>query len=205
MGGPTRIWLLALLPFTLAACGGGGGSPVNVPVPPSTSGAPTIAQATALLDMHADPVSYSVLTSIPSTGTAEYAGFAYGDLANTSDNITDSLIGELTVNVTFGAPSTTFSGAIDNFADESGDLIAGSLDLSGGAFDRNGNPSADPTIGITVNGNLTDTQARVLTFNGRLEGDFLGSTYSAMGGEFLGSVSVSGNNQNFDGGFIAER
>ena len=143
--------------------------------------------------------------SSPTSGSATYNGYAYGDLANTSDAITDSLIGDIEMTVTFTASSATVAGQIGGFEDEDGDDVAGSLTLSGGSLDRSGNPSSDSTFGVSISGTLTDDAARNLVIGGRLEGDFLGSGHAAVGGELLGTVTVDSTSQNIDGGFIAER
>ena len=189
----------------LVACGGGSGATPTVPAPPSVPGSGPIAAATGLLNTHADPVSYTSLGDIPSSGTATFEGYAYGTLDDQSDTVTDSLIGDLTVTVSFGNNNTLLTGSITNFTDENDDALTGTISLTDGNFDRSGNPSADPTIGVTISGEIVDNQSQTLSINGRLEGDFLSSNAAAMGGELLGTVSVNGERQNIDGGFIAER
>lgn len=201
-----RLLVLYLSMNLMIACGGSGSTtPVTLPSPPLQGSTASLAAVQGLLDTHADPVDYTTLNTIPQSGNASYSGFAYGTLANTSDTITDSLIGELSVSVSFGPSSTSLTGNITDFVDQDGDALSGTLALTSGEFDRSGSPNADSTVGITVSGNLTDDTSQTLAINGRLEGDFLGSDHLAIGGEFLGTVVSNGDNQNLDGGFIAER
>jgi len=200
-----RLFLLGLVTNLLIACGGSGPAPVTLPPAPITGEAATLAQVQSLLDTHADPVTYATLGTIPTSGSANYDGFVYGTLANTSDTITDSLIGEVTIAVAFGSSSTSLTGSIDNLVDQDGDEVTGSLTLSSGSFDRSGSPTSDPTIAIAVSGSLTDDLAQSLAINGQLEGDFLGTDHAAIGGEFFGTLQHNGNGQNIDGGFITER
>jgi len=202
----------------LAGCGGGGGSssetpvtedpdviPIPTPVDTSTSG--QRASATALLTEWAptNPPVYTGLSAIPQTGGADYTGFIYGELANDSDSITDSVIGSLTLEVGFTAAGATFAGTASDFVDEDDADLTGSLTVSGGTLNRDGNPASDATVGANLAGTLTDAADRELAFGVQLEGDFLGSAYNAIGGAALGRVTVGSVNQDFDGGFIAER
>jgi len=57
----------------------------------------------------------------------------------------------------------------------------------------------------SATGTLTDDAGSDLVFGVQLEGDFLGTSNDAIGGAALGGVSVDGVDQDFDGGFIAER
>lgn len=200
-----RLFLLGTITQFLVACGGSETAPITLPPTPITGETATLEAVQSLLDTHADPVSYSTLGTIPTTGNASYDGFVYGTLANTSDTITDSLIGEVTIAVAFGASSTSLTGSITNLADQDGDAVTGSLTLSSGSFDRSGSPTSDPTIAIAVSGSLTDDLAQSFAINGQLEGDFLGTNHAAIGGEFFGTLQHNGNGQNIDGGFIVER
>lgn len=203
---PTRLLLLNLSMNLMIACGGSGSTtPVTLPSPPLQGSTASLAAVQGLLDTHADPVDYTALSTIPQSGNANYSGFAYGTLANTSDAITDSLIGELSLSVSFSPSTTSLTGNITDFVDQDGDALTGTLALTSGEFDRSGSPNADSTVGITVGGTLTDDTSQTLGISGRLEGDFLGSGHLALGGEFLGTVVSNGNSQNLDGGFIAER
>lgn len=205
-----------VLAATLAGCGGGGGgdSPTVGPNAPDNAGTITPvetgprAAATALLEKWApvDPPLYTALADVPVSGSASYDGYLYGELANGSDAITDSVIGELTLSVDFDPDDTAFSGSVRDFIDADGGDLTGNLQISGGALDRSGNAADDATIRrVAADGVLTDAQGRALEIGLKLEGDFLGSDHDAIGGEVLGSVTTDGATQDFDGGFIAER
>ena len=215
-----RPTVASVMIFGLAACGGGGGSTteVEVTIDPTvqtptqtqttdTSTAGQRAAATALLDEWAptNPPIYTNLSVIPTTGSAEYAGFVYGELSNDSDTITDSVIGSLNLEVGFNAGGASFGGSASGFVDEDDNDLAGNLTVSNGSLDRTGNPADDATIGINLAGTLTDDADQDLVFGFALEGDFLGAEYNAVGGAALGRVTVDGVDQDFDGGFIAER
>lgn len=202
----------------LTACGGGGGSTSETVVTldptvqtstqtPDTSTAGQRASATALLAEWAptNPPTYTTISSIPTTGSADYTGFVYGELSNENDDITDSVIGSLTLEVGFNAGGASFAGTANDFVDESDNDLTGSLIISGGSLNRAGNPADDATVGIGLAGTLTDDADNDLVFGFALEGDFLGGAYNAIGGAALGRVTVDGVNQDFDGGFIAEQ
>lgn len=196
----------------LAACGGGGGDApmvTSVALPsaqtPPQADTQMRANRAALLDRYTDPTRYTDLSSIPTSGSATYDGYFAGQLANTTDDITDTLIGVMTLNVGFTSSSAQFSGSVSGFVDSDENAVAGQLTLSAGSLDRGGNPASDATLLISANGTLQDAQGRSLEVGTQLEGDFLGAGHRAVGGDVLGSVRVNGVDQDFDGGFIAER
>jgi hypothetical protein len=200
----------------LAACGGGGGganapdpdpdpvTPVVVPTGPQT-GPQMRASFGELADAYTDPVVYTTLSAVPTTGSATYRGYLRGDLSNTTDAVTDSLIGRMTMQVGFTASSVSVSGSVTDFADAENRDVDGSLTLSNGSLDRGGNPANDATLNVTFAGTLTDAGSRTLNVGGQLEGDFLAGSHRAVGGDALGRVTVGGINQDFDGSFIAQR
>lgn len=205
--------IAAGLLVALAACGGGGEPVVTspAPTPPSTPSFPAQgdtqmwATRAALLDDYTDPTIYTALSSVPTSGTATYEGYFAGQLANTTDNITDTLIGAMTLDVRSAASSVSVSGSVNDFVDSNDNDLSGQLSLTAGSLDRAGNPSSDATLMMTASGTLTDAQGRTLVMGTQLEGDFLGAGHAAVGGDVLGSVRVNGVDQDFDGGFIAER
>lgn len=194
----------------LAACGGGGADspvteePSTTPVVPDTS--TTGQRASALALLNDNPAIYTNLATIPTAGRADYTGFIYGELANSSDDITDSVIGSLTLEVGFNTGGASFGGTASGFVDEDDNDLTGTLTVSDGSLNRAGNPADDATVDVSLTGTLTDTANRDLEFSSvALEGDFLGSASNAIGGAALGRVTVAGVDQDFDGGFIAEK
>lgn len=174
------------------------------PIPRTTTG--LRGAAIDLLDDWApgDVPAYTALSAVPTTGSAAYTGFVYGDLSDDSDAITDSLIGRLSLNVAFSAAAVGFTGSARDFVDSRDDPLSGTLTVSGGDLNRSGNPASDATLrGIAVTGVLRDGANVAYDVGIQLEGDFLGVTAQAIGGEAIGRVSVGGENQNFDGGFVA--
>lgn len=163
------------------------------------------AARSALLDTYADPLDYTSLSSVPTSGSATYLGYFAGNLADDDDSITDTLIGQIDMDVRFTSSSVSISGSVDNFVDDDNDALGGSLRLSNGSLNRSGNPNSDATLVISAAGTLTDDRGRDLDIGTQLEGDFLGNNHRAVGGEVLGSVTVNGRDQDFDGSFIAER
>lgn len=216
----------------LAACGGGGGGSASTavtapnvtqdpvipgpasptdpadpadPVPTTSDG-----QRAAATDLLADwapngTVDYTALGAVPAAGRAVYTGFLYGDLSVNGGDTTDSLVGRLTLAVDFGADTADFTGLASNFVDARDAPLSGSLMVSGGSFNRDGNPASDATLrGIAVDGVLQDGDGVDWDFGVRLEGDFLGDTAEAVGGEALGRVTIGTAARDFDGGFIAQ-
>jgi len=216
-----RPMMACVMVSGLAACGGGGGGsssdtpvvtqdppPNDIAIVPDTTTSGQRAAAVALLNEWApsNPPVYTALSAIPTTGGAEYNGFIYGEFSNSSDEITDSMIGSLQLEVGFNAGGASFDGTADGFVDEDDNALTGRLTVSGGSLNRAGNPADDATVGVVLTGVLTDTAARDLAFSSvTLEGDFLGSANNAIGGAALGRVTVGGVDQDFDGGFIAEQ
>lgn len=211
-----RVPLSLLLCSALAACGGGGGSTdvtrdptLPAPSTPDNEAPRTVnglrSAATDLLDDWApgDVAAYTALSAVPTTGGAAYSGFLFGDLSD-DGTATDSLIGRLTLEVDFTASSATFDGSATDFIDSRDDPLSGTLRVSGGSLNRDGNPANDATLrGISVAGTLREGDGTTLDVGVQLEGDFLGVGAEAVGGEAIGRVTVGTTSQDFDGGFIA--
>lgn len=220
-----KYGIAAALLCTLAACGGGGGggdgtpmvtapsdpTPTTPTTPTSGDVAPTSGDGamwtarTALLTTHTEPTAYTSLSSLPTSGTATYDGYFSGQLANTNDNVTDTLIGAMSLDVGFRTNTVQVSGSVSDFVDSDDNALTGELTLSAGRLDRAGDPGSDATLTMQARGTLTDAQGQNLVIGTQLEGDFLGTGHAAVGGEVLGSVQVNGADQDFDGGFIAQR
>lgn len=224
---PVRLGFGALCLATLVACGGGttttmvtedrvvptptGSTPTTPTTPVTPTGPLTPAQertaATALVNRFAPAMqpTYTALSAVPTTGAAVYEGYFYGNLANRSDAVTDSLLGVLNMRVGFTSTSVTVSGTVTGLSDARDTDLTGTLRLSNGALNRGGSPVNDATLTANVAGTLTDGAGRDLVLGVRLEGDFLGAVPDGVGGEALGAVTVNGVSQDFDGGFIAAR
>lgn len=198
---------------TLAACGGGGGSPTEGPaqpgpseteeeVPRTVSGLRGGAEDLLSIWAPGGVANYTTLASVPSSGSATYDGFVYGELSD--EDVVDSLVGRLSLDVTFAADDFTFGGSATDFVDQNDALLNGTLAVSGGSFNRDGNPASDATLrGIGLSGTLEDSDDTTWTVGIQLEGDFLGSTADAVGGEAIGRVTAGSTALDFDGGFVA--
>ena len=179
-------------------------SPTSPPTGDAESGAQMRAGANSLLSTYADPVTFTPINSVPDTVTATYDGYAYGTLGNNADNITNTLTGALSMTLTLNGNNATVTGTLSDFVDDADNAVSGSLALSGGRFDRNGDPTVDATFGALFSGTLMAGE-NALTVGGNLEGDLLGADRNAVGGKLLGSVTYEGDTQDIDGGFIADR
>lgn len=216
----THLWprlCAAVLLISLAGCGGGGGGAdptrgpdIPGPVTPDDAAPRTVSGlrggALDLLDVWAPSgaANYTTLSVVPTTGSATYAGFFYGDLSNNEDAVLDSVVGRLTLEVAFGATDPTFGGVARDFVDSRDDPLSGTLAISGGSLNRAGNPANDATLrGVRVAGTLRDEAGVDMVFGVQLEGDFLGAQAEAIGGEAIGRVRIGSSDQNFDGGFVA--
>lgn len=196
----------------LAACGGGGGgggSPTEDPDPlpnpdPATEPVEMRAASEDLLDIYADPINYTALSGVPTTGSASYRGYLSGELSNVSDDLPDNLIGNLTIDIQFGT-ALSVTGTATNFFDEDNNAVSGSLSLSGGQLDRTGNPNQDATFVLLADGLLTDDDGDQMDLASQLEGDFLGAQHNALGGAVFGRVTSGSSVQDFDGNFITAR
>lgn len=152
-----------------------------------------------------NPVVYTRMSTIPQSGAITYNGYLSGSLSNTSDVLTDTMVGALEMDIAFNGAGVTVSGRADGFRDSNGRSLTGELTLSSGDLDRDGDPNVDPTFTLSADGTLVDHQGRNLVFGTHLEGDFLGTSHNAVGGDALGRVTYNGTSQDFDGIFIAER
>ena len=195
--GVTTVILLSVL----SACGGSAATTPTVKPPPAAL-AEMSDRNTALLAKY-DYADFTKFASIPSEGSAVYTGIVQGDLTNISDKLTDEVIGEMTLSVTFSSTTPSFSGSATNFHDDKGAAMDGSLAFSNGVFDLYGASIA--TLDLSANGTLTDTNSQQLVFGTQFEGDFLGSAYEAVRGDWLGKVTHDGKTQDINGKFIAEQ
>lgn len=209
-----RCAALALTLAAVSACGGGGSGAEGVtedPVIPGPTAAPEdVPRTTTGLRSAANDLldiwtpngvpTYTTLAAVPATGSASYEGYVYGDLSG--GTATESLIGRLTLTAAFGSDDITFTGSARDFVDHSDDPLSGTLTVSGGSFDRNGNTASDATLrGVSVAGTLQGSET--LEVGVQLEGDFLGISADAIGGEAIGRVTVGTTSVDFDGGFVA--
>ncbi len=192
--------------MVLGACSGGGGvGGTEYDKVDSATLALRQAQANTN-DLRAEfsPIVYTDLLTIPTTGSAQYSGFISGQLSDISDDVTDGLIGELQLEIAF-AETDMVSGRATNFLDQRGNPVIGSIALTGGALNRDGDPNVDATFSFEGLGELTDTNGRNLELDVDFDGDFLGDQNAGIGGDVMGQVNVEGATQSFGGLFIASK
>lgn len=160
------------------------------------------ASADALLASF-QPVTFSAPDLVPNSGRSEYAGYFLGLLADTGDNITDTLIGQMVVGVDFDATQMV-SGEIYGILDENGNTMTGVIGLSGGTLDRAGDPNVDATFIFAGEGKLIDINANSIELDLVFEGDFLAANSTGIGGDILGRASSGETDQAVGGVFIME-
>ncbi|EBA11809.1 hypothetical protein RCCS2_17811 [Roseobacter sp. CCS2] len=182
-----------------SACGGSGSSSTD----------PQLAELNALY-VSADamierlqPVAFTDPSMAPISGTASYAGYFLGQMANTNDNLSDSLTGEMDIRVDF-ADTEMVSGTVFGILDDNGDAISGQIDLTGGILDRDGDPNVDATLSFEGNGMLTDINSNNINLDLVFEGDFFGADVAGVAGNILGRAESNGTSQAVGGVFIAE-
>ncbi|SHH18816.1 hypothetical protein SAMN05444003_2382 [Cognatiyoonia sediminum] len=158
-----------------------------------------------VIDAFSNPVLYTEIHAIPTTGRSVYEGYLSSELSDQTDNFPDELIANLKITVRFEANGVNATGRATNFHDENDDALNGSLVLSAGQLDRTGNPNNDATFTVALNGDLEAQNGQIRSIESRLEGDFLGSQQNAIGGKLFGRARKGGSAQNIDGSFIAAR
>ena len=196
-----------ILAGLLAGCGGGSATtPMDTPMlkpTSSTEAAMQSAQAAMISDY--SPIEYTPLALIPVSGSAVYDGYLSGNLLNSNDGLTDTIIDEMSLTVGFTNSSVNVLGSASNFRDEDVAPMTGILTFSNRDLDRGADITSDITLKLNANGTLTDADENDLIFGTQVQGDMLGTDYNAVGGFVYGVVTHNGAEQNIDGKFIAER
>ena len=181
----------------MSACGG------NSPAPLPTELEILSSSADAMIDRF-ETIPFTSPNLVPTSGTADYSGFFLGQLANTSDDLTDSISGEMVVQVNF-AVSNMISGTVYRIVDDNGDAMSGKIDFSGGLLNREGDPNVDATLTFEGDGALTDINSNPINLDLVFEGDFLGADANGISGDILGRAVSGEANQAVGGVFIVER
>jgi len=198
-GKPLSPRAVLLCSFFFASACGGSGSSTDAQLAELNA---LNASADAMIERF-QPVSFTDPNMVPAVGTANYAGYFLGQMADTDDSLADTLTGEMALQVEFAATSMV-SGTVFGILDENGDEVTGQIDLSGGVLDRDGDPNTDATFGFEGDGTLTDINSNTIILDLVFEGDFLGTDASGIAGDILGRADSGGTSQAIGGAFIAE-
>ena len=194
----------------LISCGGNSADPTDQPDPPTLPPIQTepvdMREAFEdLVQIFSDPVVYTELQNIPTTGTVNYDGYFVAELSNKGDGLPDELVANLSLTVRFEANGVDVSGEASNFFDGDNNQLAGALSVSAGELDRTGNPNDDATFTAGLSGDLSANSVGSFSVATRLEGDFLGQQNDALGGAVFGRVTQGGQAQDIDGSFLTAR
>ncbi|MBV1868845.1 MAG: hypothetical protein KUG69_13215 [Marinosulfonomonas sp.] len=195
------FWGLLACVF-VAACGGGAADDGHSSTtPPPTQ--PTYAGyeiASAGLHSTWDIVAATDPSTLPISGTAEFAGVIRLDVENSTGEI--SIDGALALQADFGTSS--ISGAASQFVDENEGVYSGDLSLTNGVID----PAADLSTEYTFTGNLDGAltgAGETYAITSNLSGDFVSPTTGAVKGVVAGSAISSFGTGYVYGVFIGER
>lgn len=161
-------------------------------------------QELSLLAARFDDVGFSIVSELPTSGSAEYSGFLSFQLGNVTDQIPDRIAGQMDISVDFEASAFGISGTAHSLTDGDGNGLEGLLDLGNGTLDRNGNPRTDATVEFLGSGVLIDQRSNDISLVLALQGDFFGIGQEGLAGTVNGRAEASGIQQNASGVFISE-
>lgn len=193
--------VLILTASLLSACGGSGDGGPTQESPPSLQPAPS---ARELVDRYQDS-PFTDLDTLPTSGTANFEGYAGLNLRPRSGEAATSIIGELDLSVDFGDPNNFLSGEIRNLETTDGAQISGYIEVVSGAFERQSNISVEPSVSGQFAGPTVFPGSVTYEFALRLEGDFRGNQGDGLGGNLIGQYQSIQGDGFADGTFIAER
>ncbi|RYH03254.1 hypothetical protein EU805_05895 [Salipiger sp. IMCC34102] len=184
--------------FLLAGCGGGGGGEAAVdPQPVRTEVVERLESRIAR-----EPVSDPAV--LPNQGRAFYEGFMRATLPTGPNGERIGYIGDMEMNVNFGAARDEIAGQADGFQTGDGDRLAGRLDIAGGDIFRDTEVRENYTFTGDVDGDLRrgDDTYRI---DAGIEGEFKGADQTAVSGLLFGDVTGPLGQDVFDGSFAGEK
>lgn len=135
--------------------------------------------------------------ALPMRGTATYAGFM--TLGLPINGTTADHIGDLDLEVDFGATRNPLSGTVSNFDGLSGGLTIGTSTLG---------RETDPNVDFTFNSGISGTLGQggdSYTIDGQIAGEFRGRNQDGMTGLVYGDITGPDDQDLFDGTFAATR
>ena len=193
-----------LLPYlalvAVGACGGSGGS----------GGSGSSSRVDPLEQMNAravafiqskQPTVFTGMERVPTMGNVDYSGFLLVRLSNTSDTITDTISGEMHVQVDFDQAAMV-TGSTGTLLDDRGKELDGQIMFSAGSLDREGDPNSNATFEFSGSGILIDDIGQAIDLELAFEGDFLEQEATAIGGAVLGRSTTESIAQTVGGVFM---
>ena len=185
----------------LTGCGGSGdgGPPLDIP-----SDLRSTPSALELVERYQDS-TFTELATLPTSGFAEFEGYAGLNLRPNSGEATTSIIGELDLIVNFDNPDNFLEGEIRNLEADGGAQISGDIEVVDGAFERQSDTSVEPSVSGQLIGSTIFPGGVTYDFALRLEGDFRGRNGDGLGGNLIGQYESDEGDGLADGTFIVER
>lgn len=177
---------MILCGWLLTACGGGGGA--------AGGGAA------------ADPTDTGVTDprTLPTTGRATYDGYMRADLPTGDGGAREDYLADLRLEVNFATGFDQIRGQATGFEAADARRLGGALSITGGDVFRDTDTTAAYTFDGDLDGTLTDG-GDAYVVDAEIEGDFLGSDQTAVGGIVFGDVDGPRGTDIFDGTFAADR
>lgn len=187
-----RFLLVTLALAILAACGGGGGGVTDRAV-----SATALDETLAGLDA-SDP------QRLPTSGRAQYLGYMRANLPTEDNGARLDYLGNLTLDVNFGAARDEVAGLATGFTASGGKRLDGKLAITAGDLYRDTDPTVNYTFTGDVDGRLTQGN-RGFIIDAEIEGEFAGRDQTAVRGLLFGDVTGPDGQDIFDGTFAATR
>lgn len=178
---------LIIVAATLAGCssssGGGDGM--------------TRAERAAALEAALEEENISKPSALPVRGTASYTGFMTLGLPIGGE--TSDYVGDLDLQVDFGAARNQIAGTASNF-----DGLSGDLAISGGNIDQSTDTDIDYTFDGAVDGSF-GYDGDSYTVDGSLVGEFRGRNQDGVTGVIYGDINGPDGQDLFDGTLAGTR
>ncbi|NRA98621.1 MAG: hypothetical protein HRU32_02190 [Rhodobacteraceae bacterium] len=165
-----------MLTSLLAGCSGGGN--------PNESGFSAIDMAASTLFDEIAGLGISNVATLPTSGSASYAGYMGIDNAPFGGEI----IGDMTMTVDFATEGIT--GAATNFINSDDIRYSGTLGISNGAFDRTADPAREWQFEADIDGTLSAV-GESHTIDALMSGDFTGPGQEGAVGIVTGAITSS--------------
>ena len=188
-----RFHIVTLAFAILTACGGGGAGSVT----------DRAASANAL-DAKLAGINVSNPQQLPTSGRAQYNGYMRANLPTEDNGARLNYLGDLTLDVNFGAARDEVAGQATGFTNGGGKRLDGSVAITGGDLYRDTDPAVNYTFTGDVGGRLTQGN-RAFVIDAEIEGEFRGRDQDAVRGLLFGDVTGPDGQDIFDGTFAATR